>query len=117
MSATLTTALTSPILAEGGPGPYLGGHGGPFFPFFFLVPLFWLAVIVVVIVLGTRWRRRDASQRRSDETARRAADAAAPLRRAEVTLAERFARGDIDEAEYRKRLEVVRASAALTDQP
>lgn len=117
MSNAIATALTSPILAEGGPGPHMGGHGGPGFPFFFIIPLFWIAVIVVVIVLVTRWRRHDASQRRSDEAARRAANAAAPLRRAEVTLAERFARGDIDEAEYRKRLEVVRASAALTDQP
>jgi putative membrane protein len=35
-----------------------------------------------------------------------------PARQAETTLAERYAKGDIDEVEYRARLEVLRANAA-----
>ena len=35
-----------------------------------------------------------------------------PARQAETTLAERFAKGDIDEMEYRARLEVLRANAS-----
>ena len=41
---------------------------------------------------------------------------AAPGRAAESTLAERFAQGDIDEKEYRARLEVLRANNGFDDQ-
>ncbi|WP_227488120.1 SHOCT domain-containing protein [Brachybacterium subflavum] len=123
MHTAITTALTSthsaPLLADGGAGPW-GPH--PVGPFFLLAPLFWLVVLVVAIVLLTRGRRRWSAERREEreqhrveERARRADEALAPLRRAELTLAERFARGDLEEVEYRQRLEVLRASAALTD--
>jgi putative membrane protein len=73
---------------------------GGFAPFFLLVPLFWLIVIVLVVaLLGRRWRR--------------GWDGGAPwsgARQAETVLSERYARGDIDETEYRARLEVLRAS-------
>ncbi|UQN30366.1 hypothetical protein [Brachybacterium kimchii] len=123
MHTAITTALTSthtaPLLADGGAGPW-GAH--PVGPFFLLAPLFWLVVLVVAILLLTRGRRRWSAERREEreqhrveERARRADEALAPLRRAELTLAERFARGDLEEAEYRQRLEVLRASAALTE--
>jgi putative membrane protein len=72
----------------------------PFFPLFFVIPFFWIAVIVVLaIVFGRRrramwgyWRENGASSS------------------AEQTLAQRYANGDIDEQEYRARLEVLRAN-------
>jgi putative membrane protein len=51
--------------------------------------------VILFLVFGRRWRRR------SD-----------PSRQAEATLGERYAKGDIDEAEYRARLEVLRTNAA-----
>ncbi|MCU1474954.1 hypothetical protein [Amnibacterium sp.] len=83
--------------------PWAYGPGVGFFPFFFLIPLFWILLFVVLfLVVGRRRRRWMAAgggwggwhQGRS----------------AEATLAERFANGDIDEVEYRARLEVLRAN-------
>ncbi|HEV7622895.1 MAG TPA: hypothetical protein VGO26_02080 [Amnibacterium sp.] len=83
--------------------PWAYGPGVGFFPFFFLIPVFWILLFVVLfVVLGRRRRRWMAAgggwggwhQGRS----------------AEATLAERFANGDIDEVEYRARLEVLRAN-------
>ena len=86
-----------PALAAAAPYAHYG-----FFPFFFLIPLFWILVLVLLFVLVGRRRRRWMAaggwggwqQGRS----------------AESTLAERFANGDIDEVEYRARLEVLRAN-------
>ncbi|AYG02644.1 SHOCT domain-containing protein [Gryllotalpicola protaetiae] len=74
-------------------------NGFGFFPFFIFIPLFWIAVIVVLaVVFGRRrramwgyWHNQGASS-------------------AEQTLAQRYANGDIDEKEYRARLEVLRAN-------
>lgn len=95
MSATLATALVATHFA----GPW--GFGW----WFLLIPLFWILVFVLVFaIFGRRWRRA-------------AADGygpygrSTPVRQAETTLAERFAKGDIDETEYRARLEVIRANA------
>jgi len=64
------------------------GHGwgpGPW------IGLFWLAVVATLLLLWlTRWRRRPA------------------IRDGERLLAERYARGDIEESEYRSRREVLR---------
>lgn len=78
-------------------GPWMGGFGF----LFFLIPLFWIAVIVLIVVLVSRRRRAHWRQWGPGQN---------PARRAEATLAERFAQGDIDEVEYRKRLEVLRAN-------
>ncbi len=95
-------------------------HGFGFL--FFLIPLFWIVVVILIVSLvGRRWRRRamaggygpwghghgfghgfGAAGYWQGQQASRAA---------EVTLAERFAQGDIDEKEYRARLEVLRANA------
>ena len=74
-------------------GPYPG-----FSPLFLLIPLFWLLVILLVVgLVGRRWRRTGGP-------------GWGPAASGESVLAERFARGDIDEVEYRARLEVLRAN-------
>ncbi|WP_234698105.1 SHOCT domain-containing protein [Lacisediminihabitans changchengi] len=84
--------------------PFVGGFG----LFFLLIPLFWIAVIVLVATLGRRrWRRTWAAQGGHPGFGGWTAGTSA-----ESTLAERFAQGDIDEVEYRARLEVIRANAS-----
>lgn len=101
-SLASTGIAAGTIAAHAGPG-FVGGFGW----LFFLIPLFWIAVFVLVFgLIGRRWRRNawagghpgfaPWSQQAS--------------RNAESTLAERFAQGDIDEKEYRARLEVLRAN-------
>jgi len=88
MLTTLSTAATH----------WHGTWGGGFHVLFLVIPLFWIALIVVfAIVFG---RRRRAAWRWGG-----------PSRSAEQTLAERFANGDIDEVEYRARLEVLPANS------
>ncbi|MCS5723800.1 hypothetical protein N1028_08290 [Herbiconiux sp. CPCC 203407] len=104
-AALAATAVAHPFDSGfGGPGFGGPGFGGPGFGgpgLFLLVPLFWILVAAILFaVFGRRWRRA-AWERRSSEL---------PGRRAESTLAERFAQGDIDETEYRARLEVLRAN-------
>jgi putative membrane protein len=81
--------------------------GGPGFGFLFLlIPLFWIVVIALFVGLGRRrWRRNWAMGGHPGFGGWGAG------RGAESTLAERFANGDIDEKEYRARLEVLRANA------
>lgn len=67
------------------------------FVFFPLIPLFWITVFIFVLSLvrrrvGGPWRGHWAG-------------GSSP----ESVLGERYARGEIDEAEYRSRLEVLRA--------
>lgn len=87
----LTTTLAT-VLAHGpGFGPGWDGGGGPgFWP---LIPIVWgivwLAVIATVVTL--LWRRGSGD-----------------TRSARGALADRYARGDIDEQEYRERLGVLR---------
>lgn len=82
-------------------GPWAGGFGF----LFLLIPLFWIAVFVLLFVFaGRRWRRAAAAGYGPGW------NRGGPSRAAEATLAERFAQGDIDEVEYRARLEVLRAN-------
>jgi len=91
--------------------------GAGFAVFFILGHIIWFLVIVAIIIAivrGSRWRRRAWANGMGPwgyghghgywggQQAARAA---------ETTLAERFAQGDIDEKEYRARLEVLRANA------
>ena len=100
MERTVLTTLA--IAAHAGP---LGGGPGWLF---FLIPLFWVALLVLLFgIFGRRWRRR-AFEGGYHPGHYGAWGAAA--RNAESTLAERFAQGDIDEKEYRARLEVLRAN-------
>lgn len=99
MSTTLSAVATSVAMHPNGPW-----GGGGFW--FLLIPLFWIALFAVLFaVFGRRWRRA-AIENGYGPTGRRS-----PSRQAEATLAERFAQGDIDEVEYRARLEVLRANA------
>ena len=86
-------------------GPWGGGPG--FGWFFLLIPLFWIAFFALVFALVRRSRRGAWGGSYGPGFGPRWA---APGRAAESTLAERFAQGDIDEKEYRARLEVLRAN-------
>lgn len=85
----LTDSL--PLLIAHGPHGGSEWDGGFFFPWFPF--LFLLVLATVFIVSGVRRRRWQAT---------------APRRDAESVLGERFARGEIDEEEYRTRREVLR---------
>jgi putative membrane protein len=106
-SLAAVTAASTAVCNWGG-----GGPGWGFGWFFLLIPLFWIAVFVILFsTIGRRWRRAayykgyqpgfGPGQGGFGPNAGAAA---------EQTLAERFAQGDIDEVEYRARLEVLRAN-------
>lgn len=84
----LNTMVATAPMAFGGPAAW----GGPPFPFF-LIPLFWLLVFggIVTALILTRRRRQRLGAAESGERA----------------LAERFAAGDIDEDEFRRRRNVL----------
>jgi putative membrane protein len=93
-------------------------HPGPHGPgiLLFLVPLLVFVVVVLLVGLaGRRWRRRAFAAGMGPwghgYYGHGYWGAAQASRNAESTLAERFAQGDIDEKEYRARLEVLRANA------
>ena len=96
-----TTVISTLAIASHIGGPFV--YGGWWF---ILIPLFWILLFVLIFgIFGRRWRRA------------RWNGAYGPHgpwsggRSAESTLAERFAQGDIEEVEYRARLEVLRANA------
>ncbi|WP_353827453.1 SHOCT domain-containing protein [Agromyces sp. SYSU T0242] len=90
-----TSLVAASVLAHAGAwGP---GSGWVFL----LVPILWILVIGLVVFLVSR-RRRAWYGAGGPPWARAGS--------AEATLGERFANGDIDEAEYRARLEVLRAN-------
>jgi putative membrane protein len=88
-------------------------HGGAaLLPLFIIGHVFWFVILVLLVVFAVAGRRR--------RMARWAAMGhggftpwGSAARGAESTLAERFAQGDIDEKEYRARLEVLRANSGM----
>lgn len=97
--------MTTPVLPAGvGHGFGFAGPGFGFGFLFLLIPLFWIGVVVLIGVLVTRGMRRRAI------AAGFGPSWGTGSRDAERTLAERFAQGDIDEVEYRARLEVLRVN-------
>lgn len=83
------------------------GWGGPWFGWWFLIPLFWIGVFFLIFgVAGRRWRRAAAARGGYGP----GWGPHSATRSAEQTLAQRYANGDIDEKEYRARLEVLRAN-------
>jgi putative membrane protein len=87
------------------------------FPFFFLIPIFWILVIGLIVFLVSRRRRVWAQEGWGGPWGHGGPGAwTGGGRSAEATLADRFANGDIDEKEYRARLEVLRASHPLPPQ-
>ena len=100
--------LTSIALAA-----HVGGIGFGFAWLFLLVPLFWIGVVVLFVSLARRrWSRGGWGPGRFAGHPYWSAAS----RGAESTLAERFAQGDIDEKEYRARLEVLRANNSMGQQ-
>ncbi|WP_207456501.1 SHOCT domain-containing protein [Herbiconiux sp. SYSU D00978] len=80
------------------------GFGPGFSPFWLIGPIFWLLVLATLIVLAVVFARRNRQLwQHGGPSAWRAAASA------EQVLGERFARGEIDETEYRQRLDVLRA--------
>lgn len=111
----LTTLATAGIAAHVG-GPFHAGFGF----LFLLIPLFWIALIALVFgIFGRRMRRAAWARSQNGQGGPWGAGGpwsnggrfGQPSLGAESTLAERFAQGDIDEVEYRARLEVLRANA------
>ena len=98
--------FTSLALAAAAVHPF--GHGFGFL--FFLIPLFWILLIVALFAIFGRRRRAMWGAYGHGYGYGPWAQAQA-ARSAESTLAERYAQGDIDEKEYRARLEVLRASS------
>lgn len=96
--------FTSLALAAAAVHPFGPGFGW----LFFLVPLFWIALFAILFAIFGRRRRAMWGAYGHGYGPWAQAHAA---RSAESTLAERYAQGDIDEKEYRARLEVLRASA------
>lgn len=93
-------------------------HGGGFW--FLLIPLFWILVIAALVAIFGRRRRAwlragygphaYGPHGHYDWQGWQHAQAAGS---AESVLAQRYANGDIDEKEYRARLEVLRSSAPV----
>ncbi|MEO5533937.1 MAG: hypothetical protein ABIR17_02265 [Pseudolysinimonas sp.] len=84
--------------------------------FLLFIPLFFVVIpIILFAIFGRRWRKRHGGYGYGmggfgpHAYWARAQSASS----AESTLAQRFANGDIDEKEYRARLEVIRASGAV----
>ena len=96
------TALTVATLAAHPGGPGFG------FLFLFLIPLFFFGLFVLFASIGRRRWMRAGGYGPHGHFGHGGWGSGA--RSAESTLAERFAQGDIDEKEYRARLEVLRAS-------
>jgi putative membrane protein len=85
-------------------GSAVGAWGGPGIGLWLaVIPLLWIGVFAILFaVFGRRWRRAAAENGYGPHGRQ------SPARQAEATLAQRFAKGDIDESEYRARLEVIR---------
>lgn len=97
MFTSLAAATAAVCVAPWGPGFGFGW-------FFLLIPLFWIGLFILIFSLaGRRWRRAAAAGYGPGR-------GWGSTRSAEQSLAERFAQGDIDEVEYRARLEVLRAN-------
>jgi len=91
----MLTAATGAIAASSlvAQGPWNDGRGPGWW--ILLVPLFWILVIgfAFFLIRRTMWRNRRQES----------------VLGAEGVLRERYARGEIDETEFRQRLEVLRA--------
>ena len=86
-------------------GGHHGGWGGPG-PYFFIFPLLWFLLFATVVFLIARRARRGPRGGWGGPWATHTATAGDPV----TLLGTRFARGDIDEAEYRSRLAVLRSA-------
>ncbi|MGV8896093.1 MAG: SHOCT domain-containing protein [Rhodoglobus sp.] len=93
---------------------HLGGYGFGFGLLFFIIPLFIIGLLFLFGGLARRrWSRNGFGPGHFGPSHFGYGQNSAS-RGAESTLAERFAQGDIDEKEYRARLEVLRANNDVT---
>ena len=110
-------------LATLGVAAQLVGPAGGFHWLFLLIPLFLILLFVAIFAIaGRRWRRAgwhhgDGHGFGPHGFGSYGYGGAQAARSAEGSLAERFGQGDIDEKEYRARLEVLRANAYPTQVP
>ena len=103
----MSTTLAALSTASHTVGAHMVGWGPGFGWWFLLIPLFWILLFgLIFAIFGRRWRRNAIENGYGPQGRMN------PARQAESTLAERYAKGDIDEVEYRARLEVLRANAA-----
>jgi len=95
--------LTATAMHWGGPGPG--------FAWWFLIPIFWFLLLGLLFTLLFRRARRFGPPPWASRDGRfpGPGGAGGDVRGAEQILAERFARGEVEEIEYRARLEVLRA--------
>ena len=102
MLSTLATAVAA--------APCVVAYGPPFVGWWWIfIPIFWILVFVLLFgLLGRRWRH--AAAERGGYGGYGPWGPRGATRSAEQTLAQRYANGDIDEQEYRARLEVLRAN-------
>ena len=117
MLTTLRDGVLAALAARPGPDGYdhdgMMGYGFGFGWWFLLIPLFLIIVVATLFaIFGRRWRRGMQEGYRAPGW-----PGQADARNAEKTLAERFAQGDIDEVEYRARLEVLRANRPDSQAP
>ncbi|MCU6481724.1 SHOCT domain-containing protein [Arthrobacter sp. A2-55] len=89
----MIAALSTPAALAAQTMDHGWGWGGG--PWFLIFPLFWLVVIGLFIFFVPRRLRRSREWHQSQG--------------AESVLRERYARGEVDETEYRQRLEVLRS--------
>lgn len=103
MLSSLATAVVS--------GPCAVAYGPPFAGWWWIfIPIFWILVFALLFAFaGRRWRRA-AMERGGPGYGYGGWGPRGGTRSAESTLAQRYANGDIDEQEYRARLEVLRAN-------
>jgi len=97
-------AATAAVAAHAGWG------AAPFWPFFFIGPVMFLIIVALLITLIVRRRRYWGGPWEAAPGGGAPWMRGAQSRSAEQILADRFARGDVDETEYRARLEVLRAN-------
>ena len=89
-------------------------HGGAaFLPLFIIGHVFWFVILILIIAFAIFGRRRRWARWNAMGHGGFGPWSGAG-RAAESTLAERFAQGDIDEKEYRARLEVLRANNGIS---
>ncbi len=110
MSASLTALATVAQFGPWGPGPWMGPWAAGFGWVTIVVPLLFIGLIVFAIVFSASRRRRYGWYGPGHPGFPGRPGFIPPAVAAEQTLAERFAKGDIDETEYRARLEVLRAN-------
>ncbi|MES2095010.1 MAG: hypothetical protein V4531_14555 [Actinomycetota bacterium] len=87
--------------------PWVGGLG----LFLLLIPLFWIAIIAIIVIVALRRRAAWFARGGYGQPGFRGGYWSAPSRAAESTLAERFAQGHVDGEDYRARLQVLRENA------